>query len=231
VRFVHAHRRVNYPVRAVRFWQQVPLRDLRNLRRTVSILRVRTYTMMTYQPLVSLWKLAKSLGVPGALVECGSCKGGSGAIIGAAAPTRTLWLFDSWQGLPEPGQVDIDAYGLQRPEGWNFGTQEETRRALRRLRVNGARVRMVRGWFEETISEKKAEIGPIALLHIDADYYESVKLVLTELYPQVTSGGVVAIDDYGHWKGCRTAVDEYFDDVRTMPGFEVVGQTIRFFKP
>jgi hypothetical protein len=90
---------------------------------------------------------------------------------------------------------------------------------------------MVKGWFADTVPVTKSEIGLIALLHLDGDYYDSTMLVLTELYPQVVPGGVLAIDDYQHWLGCRRAVDEFFGDVEAMPGFERVEQTIRFRKP
>lgn len=70
-------------------------------------------------------------------------------------------------------------------------------------------VHLVRGWFEETLPKTKAMIGPIALLHIDADWYASTKMCLEELYAQVVEGGIVVIDDYGTWSGCKKATDEW----------------------
>jgi hypothetical protein len=88
----------------------------------------------------------------------------------------------------------------------------------------------VKGWFEDTLFASKGEIGSIALLHVDCDWYESVRLVLAELYDQIVPGGVIAIDDYYAWLGCRKAVDEFFDDVETLSGFERVGPAIRLRK-
>lgn len=68
---------------------------------------------------------------------------------------------------------------------------------------------LIRGWFEQTLPEHKKRIGPIALLHLDCDWYVSVGFCLSELYDQVVSCGFVVIDDYGHWLGCRRAVDEF----------------------
>jgi hypothetical protein len=179
--------------------------------------------MVGYGALTSLWDLAYRLEIEGALVECGTWNGGSASVIQAAAPSRPLWLFDSWEGLPEPGEDDVTNDGLRREAGWNLASVDTVQRRLPRANT-------VKGWFEDTIPAAKANIGPIALLHVDCDWYKSVSLVLKELYPQVAAGGVVAIDDYAHWRGCRKAVDEFFGDVTSLPDFRRVGQTIRFRK-
>jgi hypothetical protein len=65
------------------------------------------------------------------------------------------------------------------------------------------------GWFQETLRALPAGFGAIALLRIDGDWYESTKICLEVLFPKVVSGGIVVIDDYGKWSGCREAVDEF----------------------
>jgi hypothetical protein len=70
-------------------------------------------------------------------------------------------------------------------------------------------VHLVRGWFEQTIPSATPSLGPIALLHLDCDWYESVKLCLDRLYDRVVDGGFIVVDDYGHWQGCRKAIDEF----------------------
>jgi hypothetical protein len=72
-----------------------------------------------------------------------------------------------------------------------------------------------------------SEIGRVAILHIDADWYESVAVCLKVLYPQVIIGGLVVIDDYGHWPGCRAAVDEYFS--KAPVSLSSVDYTCRYF--
>jgi Macrocin-O-methyltransferase (TylF) len=81
-------------------------------------------------------------------------------------------------------------------------------RALQPVGASATCAHFVNGWFEDTLFASKGEIGSIALLHVDCDWYESVRLVLAELYDQIVPGGVIAIDDYQHWLGCRKAVDE-----------------------
>ena len=71
------------------------------------------------------------------------------------------------------------------------------------------RTRVVKGWFADTIPGLVAEIGPIAILRLDADWYEATKFLLEHLYDSVISGGAVVIDDYGAFAGCRDAVDEF----------------------
>jgi hypothetical protein len=80
---------------------------------------------------------------------------------------------------------------------------------LRRCQVPAEQVTIVKGWFEETVPSLPVE--RIALLHIDADWYDSVKLVLEHLYDRVSPGGYVILDDYGYWEGCRRACHEFLD--------------------
>ena len=70
------------------------------------------------------------------------------------------------------------------------------------------------GWFQETLRALPAGFGAIALLRIDGDWYESTKICLDVLFPKVVSGGIVVIDDYGKWSGCREAVDEFLAGLR-----------------
>jgi O-methyltransferase len=65
------------------------------------------------------------------------------------------------------------------------------------------------GWFQETLPRDAPGLGPVALLRLDGDWYESAVVCLEHLYPHVAPGGVVVVDDYGHWEGCRRAVNEF----------------------
>ena len=78
---------------------------------------------------------------------------------------------------------------------------------MKKLGVDPSRLHFYRGWFQDTFP--KARIGKIALLHIDADFYDSVKLCLERWFPHVSSGGIIQFDDYDSYLGCRTAVDQF----------------------
>ena len=183
-------------------------------------------------------------GLAGALVECGVWNGGSAAVLADAirrpgrsassAEPRHVWLFDSWAGLPKPGAKDGErAWSEWARHGGQFNVGDAAKPA-EAFRLAGlasmsgsaeladasaesdeCTLHLRRGWFRDTLAGSiSTEIGPIALLHVDADWYESVKLCLTTLYPLVVPGGLVILDDYGHWPGCRAAVDEYFAKAR-----------------
>jgi O-methyltransferase len=160
--------------------------------------------------LVSLFRLTREVmrdGVPGDLVECGVALGGTVGLIGVASrrSTKHVWLYDTFAGLPAPEDVD----GSAAPEyvGMFRGTLDDVRGRLRAMNVADSRTHLVQGLFEDTLP--RAEVGQIALLHIDGDWYRSVLTCLEELYDHVAPGGVVVLDDYGYWPGCRIATDEF----------------------
>jgi len=177
----------------------------------------RPFTMASYRRLSSLYDLcrrAEALGLPGAFVECGAWKGGAAAVMAAVARAggrgRRTWVFDSFEGLPEPGAADgADA---RRWAGKCAARLEEVERLLfERLRLDRGQVLLRKGWFQDTLPAARAEIGPIAVLRLDADWYESTRLCLEHLYDGVAPGGFVILDDYGFWEGFRRAVDEFLD--------------------
>jgi hypothetical protein len=180
--------------------------------------QVKPYTMVGVPRLRTLYRLANraiASGVPGAFVECGTCNGGSGAVLAqvAARDRRPVWLFDSFEGLPEPAPEDGES-----ALGWTGGCLGQQAMVEEALKVVGARlddVHVVKGWFEDTLVA--AETGPIAVLHLDGDWYESTRQILSALYDRVDPNGFLAVDDYGHWPGCRRAVDEFFSERGLKP--------------
>jgi O-methyltransferase len=185
--------------------------------------RVRPYTMVPEGRLIQLARDVDSVlaeRIPGAFVECGVWRGGASFLMAdllrrKGLADRTVWMFDSFEGLPPPSSVDgtraqhfKDA--TDDPAHWDNCTAslEEVRDAAQHLGLT-SRVELVKGWFDQTLPAKKADIGPIALLRIDGDWYESVKTCLEELYEQVSPGGYVIVDDYYDWPGCAIAVHEY----------------------
>ncbi len=174
------------------------------------------YTLLEPARLVALHRLASDLvsaRTAGAFVECGSWAGGSGALLGTVAasdPGRRVWLFDSWEGVPAPSEHDIMYDGQSGAAGMFAAPRRRAEKVVFDvLKLGRERVRFVQGWFNETLSEAAPEVGEIALLHVDADWYESVKTCFDELYDRVVEGGVIVIDDYGCWRGCQTAVDDF----------------------
>jgi hypothetical protein len=165
-------------------------------------------TMLGCRRARTLHRLAADLtrrGVPGAIVDCGVWNGGSTAMMAAAAPDRIAWAFDSFEGLPAPGPEDEDA------EGWErgcLGTEAYVREAFRRF-ARPEQLRIVKGWFQDTFPLAKADVGPVAILHADGDWYESVKLTLDTFHEQMSPSGWVIVDDYSVWSGARTAADEF----------------------
>jgi O-methyltransferase len=191
----------------------------RSLRVASLILRMKPrFTMVTSKNLASLYNLvqkANRLELAGDIVECGVWNGGSSAVVAAAqqddhklAAPRTMWLFDSFQGLPPPGAKDDVEEQVSYFEGWCKGDQFKVEQAFATLGVPMDNVNIVQGWFDQTL--QTAPIDQIAILHVDADWYDSVKLVLDTFYGRVVGGGFVVLDDYGHWKGCERAVADYF---------------------
>lgn len=170
------------------------------------------YTMVGLPRLRVLQRLACVIDeekTPGDVVECGVFNGGSGALLARQAATspldRHVWLLDSFQGMPTPDAKD--GPWAQAWTGQCRGQIDRVREVLAKVHVPEDRVSLVAGWFEDTIPTLPDR--PIALLHVDADWYESILLVFEQLYDRVSDGGFVVVDDYGYWDGCRLATDEF----------------------
>ena len=114
--------------------------------------------------------------------------------------------------MPEPTERDMLQGSKANDTGWGTGTCaapiDSVRTVCERLGVFDI-VRPIKGFFEDTLPKVGDELSPIAMLHMDADWYASTKVILDNLYDRVVGGGVIQIDDYGHWDGCREAVHEF----------------------
>ena len=149
---------------------------------------------------------------PGDLVETGVWRGGAtimmrGVLAAHGVTDRTVWACDSFAGLPES---DVESFPVDA--FWAKGAslfavpQDEVRRNFERFGLPDDQVRFVEGWFSDTLPT--APIESIAVLRLDGDLYESTSDALTHLYPKVSPGGFVIIDDYV-LESCRLAVDDY----------------------
>lgn len=152
--------------------------------------------------------------VPGCVVECGVWRGGM--IAGMAevlGDDRAYVLFDSFEGLPPAKEVDGPAALAWQSDtaapGYYDNCAAERRwaeEAMARARVRDAR--FVQGWFDQTVPVFTPP-GPIAVLRLDGDWYDSIMVCLTHLVPHIAPGGVVILDDYYTWDGCSRAVHDY----------------------
>jgi O-methyltransferase len=166
--------------------------------------------------------------VPGAFVECGVWRGGSVLAMIATlqqlgVDDREVHLFDTFEGMTEPDQRDTSPIDRPAVEIWEeaegrpwpefFSPELFNEDAVREVVLStgypAERVHFVRGPVQQTLPAAAPE--RIALLRLDTDWYESTRHELEHLYPRLFAGGVLVVDDYGHWEGCRRAVDEYFD--------------------
>lgn len=165
-----------------------------------------------------LWEAVEQieqLGLPGDLVECGVYKGGCCMLmaygLGENKKGRKIWMYDTFEGMPQPGPKDIfhtgkHAKDIWRP-GWCEGTRDEVLTNMESIGFTGYVA--VKGKVEKSIPHSKPE--SIALLRLDTDFYSSTKHELTHLYPLLSPGGFLIIDDYFSWQGSREACNEYFD--------------------
>jgi len=150
-------------------------------------------------------------------------QGGCSALMAMVAKRdpgkRRMWLFDSFQGIPDPTADDFDeqkeATGEHiRPlvRGSCLGTKSRVESVLfSRFGLSQDSVCLVEGWFQDTLPVYRDQIGPIAVLRLDGDWYESTLCCLLNLYDRVSPGGYIIIDDYGSCFGCKKAVHEFLD--------------------
>ena len=151
-------------------------------------------------------------GVAGDLVETGVWRGGTAIYMRAVLAAlgdghRTVWACDSFEGLPE---ADAERFPVDVP--LRLHEHRELAVGLEQVQANFARygllddqVRFVPGWFRDTLPKLATEVGPIAVLRLDGDMYESTIDALTQLEPLVAPGGFVIVDDYGGIEACRQA--------------------------
>ncbi len=190
--------------------------------------------MLGTRCLAQLYRSAEGavrLGIPGDVVECGVASGGASVLMGIRLQQlgcdKRLFLFDTFEGLPAPTEGDPDYEEAVRHTGTCIGSEEDVRNLLKEHDLEERSV-LVKGLFQDTLPGPM--LDRIAVLHLDGDWYESIKVCLERLYPLLSPGAFVQIDDYFHWAGSRKAVDEFFSGSRSRPKFERVGDAIAFRK-
>ncbi len=196
-----------------------------------TILQVLPYTLTSPERLYVLIEAAKYIcarSIEGAIVECGVWKGGSMMAVARTlaalhSTERDLHLFDTYDGMTPPTDADnlwdgrsaaavLSMSSKADPHSyWSAAPLDGVKEVMSRTRYPSERIHYVVGRVEDTIPEQAPK--RIALLRLDTDFYESTRHELHYLFPRLIRGGVLIIDDYGHWTGARKAVDEYLSQV------------------
>lgn len=154
--------------------------------------------------------------VTGDIVECGVWRGGNIMLARKMCPKRVCWLYDTFEGMTEPGPFDLKRSGNKPPpnkaisKNWTKASLEEVKSNFIEFNLYDiTKMRFVIGDVCLTLLLEKNLPENIALLRLDTDWYQSTAVELRQLYPRLVSGGIMIVDDYGHWLGARKAVDDY----------------------
>lgn len=192
--------------------------------------KCKPFTMTSEERLYSLYKAVEYIvknNIAGDIVECGVWRGGS--TMCALLQLKNLndlqrhaYLYDTFEGMSEPSEKDADLSGkdarhlLERSEKttedimWCYAPLDDVKKNISSTGYPSGNVMYVKGKVEETIPGTIPD--KISILRLDTDWYESTYHELNYLFPKLVNGGVLIIDDYGHWKGAREAVDQYFKE-------------------
>jgi len=187
---------------------------------------VKPYTMTSIKRIIELFNSLEYIrinNIEGDIVECGVWRGGN--ILGIIEylyfyniTNKKVWLFDTFSGMTEPKDIDIDHHNRKAKDILNlanvkaYASLEEVQTNLSNSKFDTSNIYYIKGDVSETLQDYKNIPTKISLLRLDTDWYDSTKNELIYLYPKLVLNGVLIIDDYGHWNGCKKAVDEYFSD-------------------
>jgi O-methyltransferase len=174
---------------------------------------------------ISACKHVVQAGIVGDFVECGVWRGGislaAKLVFEEYKSDKQVWLFDTYTGMPEPSEVDrpkfesfatrevFDDAQRQGFNEWCYASLEDVRRNFVRAGVNVEDAKFIKGDVRQTLLESNLP-DAISVLRLDTDWYESTKVQLEVLYPRLSRGGSLLLDDFGYWEGVRKAVEEYF---------------------
>ncbi|MFZ4542601.1 MAG: TylF/MycF/NovP-related O-methyltransferase [Saprospiraceae bacterium] len=193
------------------------------------VAKVKPYTMTSPERIYALVNAVEYIAkneIKGDIVECGVWKGGSTmaaaySLLNYRDSNRQLFLYDTFEGMSEPTEVDkhfdgnmaedlLNSADKIKDQIWCYSTLDEVKVNMEKTKYPASRVRYIKGKVEDTIPANLP--GEIAILRLDTDWYESTKHEMEHLFPLLVRGGVLIIDDYGHWQGARKAIDEYLTE-------------------
>jgi hypothetical protein len=189
------------------------------------------YTMTSVERMYALYQSVKYVvekKIEGDFVECGIWKGGSAMLIAATLVQlkcydKKIYLYDTFDGMSTPSEKDINYAGKgaekllidaknnkEESDIWALCSLEKVKQNFSIINYPEENIFYVKGKVEDTVNANSHE--KICLLRLDTDWYESTYHEMKYLYPVLEKGGVLIIDDYGHWKGSREAVDQYCNE-------------------
>jgi len=176
--------------------------------------KYKSFTMVPMERYIdNLRIVSKISAIRGDIVECGVWRGGMSAGMAEILGSNKIYhLFDSFEGLPTPTERDgREAFDFQKEKNSphyfdNCSVEQEV--AERAMKLARVEFLIHKGWFQDTIPDKKFGKG-IALLRLDGDWYDSTMLCLEHFFPQLNIGGILIIDDYFNWDGCTLAVHDF----------------------
>lgn len=221
-----ALRRLGYDlVRYSPGWDLTAIRDMTDAEKKI-ISDAKPFTMTSVERMAALVDAVSYLvrcNIPGDIAECGVWRGGSmmavaSTLLALGDRSRSLYLYDTFEGMPAPTDKDKSFDGVtaneqlgQSPRGtgiWCYAGLDDVRNNILSTGYPEDKIHLIKGKVEDTIPR---HLPPgLSLLRLDTDWYESTKHELRHLYPLLSRRGILVIDDYGHWQGARKAVDEYF---------------------
>lgn len=189
----------------------------------------RPYTTTSTERMYALYEAIRYVvhhSIPGDVVECGIGKGGSSMLAALTLRAcgdveRKIYLYDTFSGMSKPTEEDVDFSGQPalpkwaagdrgRFNEWRFTSRQEVERNMESTEYPQGKLVFVQGKVEDTLPKVTPE--KISLLRLDTDWYASTYHELTHLFPRLAVGGVLIVDDYGHWKGAKAAVDQYLQE-------------------
>ena len=218
---------------------------------------VSEHTQLSQAGILNLETLARYVvanRLHGAFVECGTWRGGALSFWarsflrnGGDPASNPLFGFDSFQGMPDITPEDgtwaaemlhgrsleqlaeDEKNGALKPNRMNEASEKSCRAILAESGFPPQHAHIVKGWFQDTLPQWRERIGPIAVLRLDGDWYESTKTCLENLFDQVLPGGAIVVDDYGYFVGCQKAVNEFMARRSQPMELVFVDDCIRYF--
>ncbi len=174
--------------------------------------RFSIYALTHHDSVAATFQMAEDVirrGVPGDMVECGVYAGAQCAVMAKAIMLsgggRRVHLFDSFEGMPQCGREDLEFIRCNKKPREAAYSIEGVKRNMYDWQIPDDMLVYHHGWFSDTVP--KCETGPISLLRLDGDLYESTQVCMKYLYPRVSMGGWIIVDDY-HLSGCEKAIRE-----------------------
>ena len=193
-------------------------------------IQLQSYSMSGLPVLKKLYSLSQDIidrEIIGDFVECGVYNGGSAATVAKALcnSNRKIWLYDSFEGMPSP--TEKDGTCPEKFASGRIGSVDKVFEALKIAKFPKTQTIIRQGWFNNTFKEPLPK--QVAMLHVDCDWYESVLLTLETFYDHVSEGGIIVLDDFGHWEGTREAFYDFCFRRNLKPLLERCAHTQAFW--